>query len=346
MPPPADFRARHPRLARSLPATFFFGGFVFDALTLGRQVIPIDFVILTIYYLAAAAILVVIGREIEHRWAEHQNLALQWFFGGLLNALVIFYFLSASELGSFVLVLVLTACLVGNEFLERHYDRLALSWSFFTLTGIMYFNFALPHLFHSLRRLWFFVGVAVALSLTVVLRKISVRRASPWPSIAVAALLLLLNVANVLPPVPLVKKAMFVAHSISRTPQGYVATIEPAPRWKLWLRASSIVHRRAGEPVYCFTSIFVPRGISTTVRHRWEQFDATSGAWRTTDVIDFTIRGGRRDGFRGATNKTNLADGRWRVRAESTDGKTIGIIVFRIVTPPPGTAPTLRRIAV
>lgn len=343
---PSEFRDRHPAMARVLPAAFFLGGFLFDAFTLGRQVIPIDFVILTAYYLACAGILIVIGRGIEHRWADYQNLALQWLFGGIFNALVIFYFLSASELGSFLLVGGLGVILVGNELLEKYDERLALSWSFFTISGIMYFNFALPHLVRSIRPIWFYVGVAVAVGATLVLRLVSTRRASLAPSLGVAAVLIALQLANVLPPVPLVKKAMFIAHAIDRTPTGYVATLEPAPSWKIWLRSSPLVHRIDGEPVYCFTSIFVPRGIETRIVHRWQFFDRSSDSWRTTDMIGFTIRGGRRGGYRGYTEKSNLAPGLWRVRAESTDGRAIGIIEFRIVDAPPGEVISFKRIAV
>lgn len=326
---PAELRQLYPRLAHVLPAISFFAGFIFDALTLGRQIIPIDFVILTGYYIIAAAILLVIGRDIEHRWKDYQNVALQFFLGGIFSALVIFYFLSSSELGGFILVSGLTILLVGNEFVEHHH-HLTLSWTLFTICGIMFFNFALPHLFRSIQPLWFFVSTGVALGITLFLWFLSKKRTSIAPSFAIAALLVVLNVANVLPPVPLVKKELFIAHRIEKSDGQYTAEIERRPPGRFWLRSSPVFHRADSEAVYCFSSIFIPRGLETTVRHRWQKSDETTGQWITTDVVPFTIRGGRLDGYRGFSSKANVSPGRWRIRAESPDGKTIGIIDFRI----------------
>jgi len=341
---PSELRQRYPRLARSLPALAFFGGFIFDALTLGRQIIPIDFVILTGYYLICAAILLVIGREIEHRWEGYQVVALQFFFGGLFSAVVILYFLSSSEIGGFTLVAGLTVLLIANEFVEHRYGRLTLSWTLFTICGIMFFNFALPHLFRSIQPRWFYASIGVALGTTLLLRALSKKKASVLPSFALAAVLLVLYVANILPPVPLVKKDLFIAHRIEKTAGRYTAEIEPPPRRMFWLRSSPLFHRTDSEAVYCFSSIFIPRGLETSVRHRWQILDETTGEWTTTDVMQFTIRGGRREGYRGFSSKANAGPGRWRVRAESPEGKTIGIIAFSITETTSLSNVTLRRV--
>ncbi len=328
---PDELSPRYPRLARTLPAISFFGGFVFDAFTLGRRIVPIDFVVLTVYYLIAATILLVVGREIEHRWKGYQNVALQFFFGGIFSALVIFYFLSSSEIGGFILVLGLTVLLIGNEFVEHRYSRLTLSWTLFTTCGIMFFNFALPHAFRSMQPTWFYVSIGAALGATLGLWLLSKKKASVLPSFAVGAVLLILNVANILPPVPLVKKELFIAHHVEKRDGHYTAQIEPSRPRRFWLRSSPVFHRRDSEPVFCFSSIFIPGGLETTVRHRWQKRDEVAGKWITSDVIPFTIRSGRADGYRGYSSKANAAPGRWRVRAESEEGKTIGIIDFTVV---------------
>lgn len=58
MPVPAPLR-------RYAPAVFFFGGFAWDALTLGRSIKSLDLFILLAYLVAAAAILVAMGRGME-----------------------------------------------------------------------------------------------------------------------------------------------------------------------------------------------------------------------------------------------------------------------------------------
>ena len=147
-------------LRKYAPAAFFIGGFAWDAITLGRSIKPIDLFILAAYLGGAALILVMLGRrssgseeprhsEEPRNWSRYLSPVLQFFFGGIFSALFIFYFLSSGGLGGSLFVLALAALLIGNEFLGSRYSELTLSWSFFTLSACMFFNFALAHLFRS-----------------------------------------------------------------------------------------------------------------------------------------------------------------------------------------------------
>lgn len=315
------------------PAVAFLGGFLWDALTLGREIKPTDLFILFGYYLGAALILVLLGREVKFRFSEYMNFALQFFLGGIYSALVIFYFLSSSDLPGFAIVGVLVALLVANEFLESSYSRLTLSWAMFGFAGIMFFNFALPHLFRSLSVLWFFIGVAAGLGGVFGLRAISRQEAaSVVPSLVTGAFVVVLFIANLIPPVPLVKKEMLVCREIHKDGRTYVATIEKPRRWELWKLFGSEMTYVPGARAYVFTSIFIPRGLETTIHHRWMRYDETAGEWRDVQTVPFPIRGGRRDGYRGYTFKTDAKPGKWRVVAESERGTTIGVITFEVIT--------------
>ena len=63
---------------------------------------------------------------------------------------------------------------------------------------------------------------------------------------------------------------------------------------------------------------------------RWEVWDPGRGAWTTTDRIPFNVVGGRADGFRGWVVKSNYMPGRWRVTAETEDGRAIATLSFRV----------------
>jgi hypothetical protein len=328
MPPPLVQRVRH-----WLPAAFFIGGFLWDAITLGRQITSLDLWILLAYLAGAAVILVAIARKVQFKYSRYMNAVLQFFFGGIFSALFIFYFLSSSSLPGYLVVVGLAALLIGNEFLEDAYSELTLSWAFFTLCAAMFFNFALAHLFRSISTFWFYLGTLLAVLLVILLRRTAKEEAGTIkPAIAIAALMLALHAFNFIPPVPLVKKQMFIGHEVRRTSNGYVAIVE-SPGLKIWRTSSSVFHRTGSERVYCFTSVFVPRGIQTTIRHRWEYFE--SGTWRTADVRAFPIAGGRKEGYRGYTYKQNLTPGKWRVTAESESGAAIGILDFTVVNGAP-----------
>jgi hypothetical protein len=315
-----------------IPAIFFAGGFVWDALTLGQTIKSVDLFILLGYLIGAATILVALGRGVQFRGSQYLNAVLQFFFGGIFSALFIFYFLSSSDLPGYLIVLALAALLIANEFLGSRYSELTVSWALFTMSATMFFNFALAHLFRSISIFWFYIGTLIAVLLVLALRRAARQEsASVVPSLILAALLLVVHAFNFIPPVPLVKKEMLVAHDMHKSPDRYDGVIE-SPGWRFWRTSAKTFHREAGERVYCFTSVFVPNGIRTTIRHRWLFYDERAEAWQTTSVIPFTISGGRSGGYRGLTYKQNVAAGRWRVIAESESGAALGIIDFDVVS--------------
>lgn len=324
-----------------VPAVFFIGGFTWDALTLGQKIKSVDLFILLGYLTGAIAILIALGRGVQFRGSQYLNAVLQFFYGGIFSALFIFYFLSSSDLPGYLVVLGLAALLIGNEFLQSRYSELTLSWALFTMSAAMFFNFALAHAFRSISTFWFYLGTLVGVLLVLALRQVSRHEsASIVPSLIVAAVLLAVHALNFIPPVPLVKKEMLVAHDVHKRDGAYDALVE-SPGWRIWRSSSTVFHRAGSERVYCFTSVFVPNGIRTTITHRWLLYDAKAGQWRTTSVIPFTISGGRSGGYRGLTYKQNVTPGEWRVIAEAESGARIGIVDFDVVR---GDPPPLRKL--
>src|SRR4051812_24794510 len=183
------------KLKAAFPAIAFFGGFLWDAATLGRQIQSSDLWILLAYLVASGGLLIWMGRKgslhrkigggdtgempIEGHPAEAKKFSfpgvlkmireegptfsLQFCFGGMFSALVIFYFLSSSYLPGFFLVAGLVALLGLNEFLESQYHRFTLTWTLFGVCAILFLNFALPHVFSSIHWIWFYVSTALGL---------------------------------------------------------------------------------------------------------------------------------------------------------------------------------------
>lgn len=330
------------RFRRYLPAAAFLSGFIWDALTLGRSIATYDLIILFGYYLAAAGILILIGRSVRFRFSEYLNYALQFLFGGIFSALVIFYFLSSSALPGFVIVALLVSLLVANEFLEKRYSQLTLSWTLFAVCGIMLMNFALPHLFRSIHPLWFYVSTLTALAFVAAVRIASRQEsARMWPALAVAAVLLLLHFLHAIPPVPLVGKQMLIAHRVERNGAEYRVDVERRPILERW-RLSGQRYHYSGGRIYCFTSVFAPSRLNAVIRHRWERADPRSGVWQTMSVVSFPVAGGRQGGYRGYSWKQNVSPGEWRVRAELENGATISVLRFVVERGEPGRLTQLR----
>jgi hypothetical protein len=324
------FKAIYNKYRRYLPAAAFFGGFLWDAITLGLKIKPSDLFILLGYYLGAVLSMLIVGREIRFKFSEYTNLVLQFFLGGLFSALVIFYFKSSESLSSYILVLVLVLLLVLNEFLDKYYNRLTVSWAMFTFCGIMFFNFSLPHLVGSVHSFWFYLSTVSAILATVLIKKFcSSGSGGLTPSYVVFGLVLVLFWVNWIPPVPLVKKNMAFCHELKRAQQ-YTGMKEKQPWYMLLVPGPGTIHRRPDEKIFCFSSIFAPSGISTTIYHRWEFYHPALKKWTSRDRMGFQIRSGRESGYRGYTYKQNMEDGLWRVKFELRNGQVLGVKKLRL----------------
>lgn len=351
------------RFKAAFPAMAFFGGFIWDAATLGRSITSLDLFLLLGYLVCAGGILVWLGRRtppvpdqptgqipsavlpsaeapkslLHTLRQEAPDLALQFFFGGLFSALFIFYFLSSSYLPGLFLVLGLAALLTANEFLQGHYRRFTLSWTLFATCAILFLNFALPHLFRSVHFIWFYISTALGYGLVVLLKRASPKaQGTLRPAAGVAVGLVVLYLFNGIPPVPLVKKQLVICHGLEKAEGRYSARIEQPPIWAPWRNTDRHVHQQAGEKIFCYTSVFLPPGISTTLYHVWQHRDPKSDKWVTWSRIGFPVRGGRMDGYRGFTFKRNLAPGRWQVRVETESGRVLGLNRFTVEPALPG----------
>lgn len=224
------FRHHVRRLADFFPVLFFFAGFVWDALTIGRNVAALDLLIFAAYLFAAAGILYWIGRPAGEAVQTNVFYArvihllkklhtprlpyflLQFLFGSLFSALFILYFKSSSHWLAWVTTLVLGVLLVANEFLESEYRRFTLSWAVFGLCAMLLFNFALPFMLGSIHALWFYLSTLLGAALSFWLyKKTPHHYGSIKPVGFIAAVLMLAYAADMIPPVPLVKRDIAVA---------------------------------------------------------------------------------------------------------------------------------------
>ena len=347
------------KLSDYLPAVFFFAGFIWDALTIGKRVAATDLIIFAGYLLAAALILFTISRP-SFVVQEAQNLEkdsventikaptrlftvitsrfpyliLQFLFGSLLSALFILYFKSSSHWLAWFMSLLLASLLVANEFLENQYRRYTISWALFGLCAMLLFNFALPFLLGSVLSIWFYLSTLLGAFFAYWLyTKTPNHLGSIWPVWAIAGVLMLAYLGDMIPPVPLVKRDIAMAYSLQKVAKQnsgiqYQLSQQKSAWWVFWRKTSNDLNVKTGQRIYCFSSIFAPAGLKTKLFHDWQLH--TKNGWKLQSRASFTVNGGRHDGFRGYTYKTNPTAGDWRVMIKTENDKTIAIQHFSV----------------
>jgi hypothetical protein len=331
----------------STPATFV-AGFLFDFFTMQRIDAWADLAFQLGYLVALTLLLVYQHRELTGRWTAgpltrwfwRYNLeALHFIYGGLLSAYVVLYFRSSTSARPMVFLLLLVAVMVINEvpFVRGAGHRLRLGlYGFCVLSFLTYF---IPIL---IGRIGGWVFLLSLLSSAVVVwcvtgwlagsdadrRLERVRLFAPAGAVMVA--IVALYALRLIPPVPLSVQFQGIYHDVRREAGRYMLVYPQPPFWAPWRRDSRPFERREGDRVHYFARVFAPAGFEHRVIIRWDVFDPRLGTWMTTDRIPLAVVGGRAEGFRGTAVKANFTPGRWRVTAETDDGRAIATLSFQV----------------
>ena len=352
-----------------MPAVFFFSGVAYDTLTLTRIDRLQDNLLLLIYLLLLGVLIVLTGRlGIEPapdreqltalspfaRWVlrvrPYYPMAVQFLLGGLFSAYAIFYSQSATLTSTAIFFALLVLLLVGNEFLRDRLSSLRLLVSLYALVCFAFFTFFLPVMTGFMNAAIFLVGAGLSAAVTFRVVQL-IYRNNPdrsqreavgvtTPAFALIGLLVGFYFLNWIPPVPLSLKFGGIYHEVKKAGDRFELSFEK--QWyQVWKRSDTTFP--TNEPIYCFTAVFAPVALNTTVYHHWYFRANSDKPFTHADKIPIKIAGGREGGYRAYTFKQRLDPGDWRVDVETEDGRIVGRVSVR-VEEPGDSQPSLRTV--
>ena len=341
-----NFIRKHSKYA---PILFFIGGFIFDTLTLGRIDRTYDSIVLCLHMSSLSLTLYLYNLADDGKWKntfleryeEYFPLAIQFFFGGLSSAYVIYFSrsVSISKTASFFIILVLL--LIANEFLKKRISNKYLQFGVYFFISFTFFTFMIPVFLKELNTGIFLISGAVSLATTLVLLIVIYSR-SPSTRIEInlakmiAIILTIYGIINLfyflrlIPPVPLALDKGIVAHKVFLNKGQYEVTFEPEDSFVFWRKHKLDFHYTPNQPVYIFSSIFAPTDLKKSIFHRWRWYNDSTQEWETIEDIGYDITGGRDGGFRGYTYKNNVKPGEWEVQVLTDEEQILGVIGFEI----------------
>lgn len=264
-------------------------------------------------------------------------LVVQFLFGALLSASLIFYWFSGSFTVSWPFILVLIILMGANDVFREYYLKpiVQLSVYYFILFSVL--AVALPFLLNSLSA-WVFVSAGVlslviaALYLKTIFKlRPDLRHLRPPLFVPVLSIFFIMNglyFLNVIPPIPLSLTQSGVYHSVERSGSDYLVMSEKESVLDRVIPGQTI-HVTSGERVYVYASIFAPADLNTQVVHHWQRYEEGEG-WVSMNRLFYTISGGRQSGYRGYSYISNYQPGVWRVDVETARGQVIGRVKFTI----------------
>jgi len=337
------------RYERYLTAGALIFGFIFDSFTLTQ----IDFlyenvVIVGYLFLGMATILI---SALSARGKLHGALfervgllapiVLQFSFGGLFSAFLVFFSRSASLLASWPFIFVLVGILIGNEFFKERYQRFSFQILVWYVALYLYIVLVLPVIVKSIGFGVFFASGVLALGIVALFIKIlkkltpslmhELARAPYYAMLLCFVVMNALYLFNIIPPFPLALKDAGPYELVVRSEDGeYVRKHTELSWYAEWFFRDLLVIAPGGS-AYFFTAIFLPSNLNTVIVHHWQRYDEVANEWIDVATPSFSMRGGRIGGYRGYTWVDSVVAGLWRVRVETPRGQLLGRETFRII---------------
>src|SRR3989344_761872 len=324
-------------------------GFIFDYLTLQRVDFLVDNLFIITYLILSGASIIIIDLYEDSRlkgWFfdkiyDFLPFIIQFCFGGLFSAFVIFYSKSASLLTSGVFVLILLFLLVGNEFFKKRYSKLVFQVGIYFVALFSFFIYFLPVLTRKMGALIFLGSGAISLILIgifiFVIFYLDPERYEKENEkvlfLTIFGLYASMNIlyfANIIPPIPLSLKIGDVYHLVERQENGNYLAMGERNTWREKFELSQDLHLPVGKSAYVFSSVFAPTDLTIEIIHDWQYFDETEDMWVSINQVSFPIRGGRNEGYRGFSRKDNVILGKWRVDIKTDRDQVIGRVRFDV----------------
>ena len=311
--------------------TFIFVfGFCFDVFLL-PSVTNAYYSYIGIFYGAIVGLLL-IAKE------SFSKLCHSFFLGNLLSYVLVYYTRSMSLEVSIPLFLFLVFIIFSNEFFKTEKIESFIDIALYVITIYLLTIFNWPLVMGNLNDEVFFTSsiLAVLLSLIYVtvfnlIRKNKKVKISIYIfSILFPLLMSLFYYLGIIPAVPLALKEKDIYKSVARDDSGDYSFIDllkaPVPYYKKYSPDSYLIE--FGSQLYFFSSVLTPISINAKISNIWEYYDEEKNEWIVKDKINYSVRGGRKDGYRGYTIKKIDKEGLWRVKVATSEKRIIGSKTF------------------
>ncbi len=330
-----------------IPGALIFG-FVTDVLTFRFLNFPLAMTLLAGHLTLIGANIFIINlyeaKKIAGKffsyWRVLAPLLLQYSFGNLFSAFLIFYSHSGSFFASWPFIIVIIFLMIGNEVFRKYNIRPSIQISVYFFALFSYLNLLLPNLFKDISIFIFLLSSLLSViyiaTFTHILSSLTeqVRNKKRIITTAVVSIFLAVNAfyfLNLIPPIPLSLRDVGVYHEIKRDNDNYIVTTEDCGNFLTCLFYHEKRHIKADrQKIYLYSAIYAPDEMELNVTHEWRKKNEQTNRWETVATIPFSVDGGRDIGYRWYTFYTT-PPGQWRVDIKTEKGQIIGVKNFYII---------------
>lgn len=271
------------------------------------------------------------GYNRVERFNNWTTYAFSFFLGTLLSHTLVYYFRSTDVFQMWPIFLIVIIAIIANEFFLGIIPDIMLFYVGLTF----YIIFNVPILLNKVNTYTFFLSILSAVIiisiLTTFLQRIYLSKKDfiflMIFSIFFPFLILNLYYTNYIPAVPLALGDSGFYSSIVKDGNNYQKAEKGLiSNKKFWIfgHEEYALSSLNNQTLYFFSSLISPANVSANITHVWEKFDPNTKTWIKQFEIGYPISGGREDGYRGYSEKSNITKGKWRVRVLA-EGRLVGL---------------------
>lgn len=343
-------KALYEKYERVFIPTFLVIGFIADIVTFRTLQLDTNLALLGAYLVMTAGLLVYTftydaypqppASRILKYLRFFAPFILQITLGSLLSSALLFYWFSGAFSVSWPLFALVVGLMISSELFRHVYLKPSVQFSVYNFVLLSYLSVLLPFLLQALNS-WLFIlagilSTLVSLVLILALSEMSAAIKRDQVKIlggvlGVFVLMAGFYFAKLIPPLPLSIREAGIYHEVVRADGVYTLAGEDESFWQQAIPGQTF-HASPEDDVYAYTAIFAPTALTTEIYHHWEYRDVVSRQWTDQGLLHFSIKGGRSEGYRGYTYKSNTQPGRWRVTVQNERGQVLGRLTFKVVT--------------
>lgn len=266
-------------------------------------------------------------------------LIIQYTFGALFSAFLIFYSHIGSIYASWPFILVLIFLMIANEIFRKYNTRPDIQLIVYFFAVFSFANLSIPYLLRDIGKDIFLGGGVLSLAFIAVFGSFLSRNIPRVKLVekriiaGVLAIFIFMNAfyfLNLIPPIPLSLKDVGIYYGVSRDVDGNYVLVDREKSFfeRFKLRENFYITNQ--NDASAFSSVFAPADMRIDIVHEWQFLDQQRG-WVTKSKIPFSIIGGRGDGFRGFSKTYQIEPGKWRLNVRTDSGQIIGRKIFRVI---------------
>lgn len=268
----------------------------------------------------------------------YQNFALHFCLGTLLNVYSLFYIKSASIFSSVVFLFLMIVMIFMNElpFVKKS-KKINLKVGLYSICLFSFFSIVYPIIFGFIGLVPFcFSAMSTLTILLVQLRLLRNLVTEPGvlfhaifaPVVTVVIIFASFFFLGWIPPVPLSAKEQGIYHYLVKRETHYYLYAGMNEN-SFWNFGKTTFKAEPDDKIFFYSQIFSPARISDKIIVHWFKKNSV-GDWESMDQVPVAIKGGREEGFRTFTFKSNFDSGEWKILVKTSSGVEISRLYFNV----------------